>query len=193
MDLNFLSDAVFLERFSFAVHSERKVTAEVIEYVKEMDRRRSYLSLGYTSLFQFMTERLGYTPGSAQRRIDSARMLREIPELKETLESGELNLMQISTLARAVREKEKTTTVSAVEKREILEAIKSQNVLKSEQTIAHMLDVPVKNREIKRVQQDESVRMEITFSNEQMELFAQVKSLISHTHPNPSMVELLSI
>src|SRR4051812_13299129 len=107
MELKLMTDKTFLDNFSYLVKSERKITADLIEYVKEMDRRRLYLEMGFTSLFQFMTEHLGYTPGSAQRRIDSARMLRDVPELREKLASGELNLMQVSTLARAVREKEK--------------------------------------------------------------------------------------
>src|SRR3954463_5084668 len=119
MELKPMTDKMFLENFSSLVLNERKITADIIEYVREMDRRKLYLEMGFTSLFQFMTEHMRYTPGSAQRRIDSARMLRDIPELKEKLKSGELNLMQVSTLARAVREKEKTATVSVDEKREI--------------------------------------------------------------------------
>lgn len=190
MNLKSLSDKMFLESFSSAVSAERIVTAEIIEYVKEMDRRKLYLEIGFTSLFQFMTEHLGYTPGSAQRRIDSARMLRDVPELKDKLESGEINLMQVATLARAVREKEKTTTVTAAQKRDILATIESLDVVKSEQQIAQMLDVSIKTKEIKRFQKDESVRIEATFSKAQVELLDQVKSLISHTHLNPSFSEV---
>lgn len=191
MDFKTLSNFDLLNRLDTMVQAEKRLTAEIIEFVKEVDRRKLYLDLGYTSLFQFMTERLGYTPGSAQRRIDSARMLKDLPELKEQLKSGDLNLMQVSILARAVREKEKTSPVSVDQKREVLQAIQSQDILKSELTIAKMLDVPIKTKETKRLQQDESLRFEVTLSKSQAALLDQVKSLISHTHPNPDVAEIL--
>jgi hypothetical protein len=190
MDLRTLSDSVFLAQFNNVVQCERKISAEILEYVKETERRELFLTMGCTSMFQFLTEKMGYTPGSAQRRIDSARMMRDVPEIKEKIKSGELNLMQISMLAKAVREKQKITSVSADEKRQILEAIQSQDLVVSEKTIARMLDLPVQLKEKKRIQKNESVRMEVTFTKEQAALLDQMKSIISHTHTNPTLPEV---
>ena len=190
MDLKLFSDSVLLAEMKLKVETEKRTTAEIIEFVKEIERRRLFIKLEFNSLFDFMTGYFGYTPGSAQRRIDAARLLRDIPEVKADLESGELNLMQVSALARAVREKEKTASVSVEEKREIIETIKSQDLAKSETTIAKMLDVPIKTKETKRMQQDGSVRRELTFSKEQEELLEQVKSLMSHVNPNPTVPEM---
>jgi len=190
MDLKSFSDSDLLAEMKLKVETEKRTTAEIIEFVKEVERRRLFIKLEFNSLFDFMTEYFGYTPGSAQRRIDAARLLRDIPEVKRDLESGDLNLMQVSALARAVREKEKTTHVSIKEKREIIETIKSQDLAKSEATIAKMLDIPIKTKETKRIQQDGSVRRELTFSKEQEELLEQVKSLMSHVNPNPTFPEM---
>ena len=190
MDLKSFSDSVLLAEMKLKVETEKWTTAEIIEFVKEVERRRLFVKLEFNSLFDFMTGYFGYTPGSAQRRIDAARLLRDIPEVKEDLASGELNLMQVSALARAVREKQKTTNVSVDEKREIIETIKSLDLLKTEATIAKMLDIPIKTKETKRMQQDGSVRRELTFSKEQEELLEQVKSLMSHVNPNPTVPEM---
>ena len=190
MELKSFSDSVLLEQMKLKVETEKRTTAEIIEFVKEVERRKLFIRLEFNSLFDFMTGYFGYTPGSAQRRIDAARLLRDVPEVKQDLESGELNLMQVSALARAVREKEKTTSVSIDEKREIVATIKSLDLLKTEATIAKMLDIPIKQKETRRVQQDGSVRREVTFSKEQEELLEQVKSLMSHVNPNPTVPEM---
>lgn len=101
-----------------------------------------------------------------------------------------MNLTQVSTLARAVREKEKTEKVSASRKREILSAIKRQNSRATEKTVVQMLALPIIERESVRIQKDESVRHETTFNKEQEALLEEVKSLISHTHPNPSLAQV---
>jgi len=191
MDFSAFSDPALFSHLVSLLALEKKTLGEIVSAIKEVDHRRLYLSYGCDSLFQFLTEKLGYTAGSAQRRIDAARQLRALPELKSDLESGALNLMQVSAMARAVREREKTKSVSVSEKREILCAIKNQDVLTSELTIAQMLDIPLKTKETKRIQKDESVRMEITLSKEQAALFEEVKSLMSHSHPNPSAVEVM--
>jgi hypothetical protein len=190
--LNTLSEQALLEKLTNLVQSEKKMTAEIIEYISEVDRRRLYLKLGFTSLFQYLTESQGYTPGSAQRRIDSARLLAELPELKVEIEEGQINLMQISAMARSVREVKKTgRRVSATQKRDILNAIKQQDLPKSEQTIAEMLSITPKIQEKKSVQRDESVRLEMTFTKEQMALLEDVKHIISNKYPNPTWTEVI--
>ena len=87
------------------VRSERKITAEILLYIREVDRRQLYLEYSYTSLFSFLTVEIGYTKASAQRRIDSARLLNELPEMKKDLELGTLNLSQVSMVAQCIRQK----------------------------------------------------------------------------------------
>jgi hypothetical protein len=187
-----LTERALIEKLTNLVHAEKKMTAELIEYISEVDRRRLYLKLGFTSLFQYLTEALGYTPGSAQRRIDSARLLTELPEIKLDIEEGQINLMQISAMARAVREARKAgRQVDAGRKREILNAIKQQDLPKSEKTISEMLSIRPTTQEKKRVQGDESVRLEMTFTKEQIALLEHVKQTISHTHPNPTWTEVI--
>ena len=97
----------FFMNFKNLVSSKRKLTAEVLEYVKEADRRKMYLDFGYTSLFAFLTKELGYAAASAQRRIEVARLLKELPEIKLDLESGELNLTQVSLVAQNIKAAQK--------------------------------------------------------------------------------------
>lgn len=69
---------------------ERELLHEIILTIKEIDQRRMYLDLGYPSLFAYLVESVGYSAGSAQRRIDAARLLKEVPELGERIQAGKI-------------------------------------------------------------------------------------------------------
>lgn len=185
-----LTDAVLIERLEKLVSVERRTTAEILEVLKEVDVRRLYLGLGFTSLFAYLTDGLGYSPASAQRRIDSARLLRAVPEIKNDLETGELNLTQVSMLAQGLRQKN-SSSIGADDISSILTQIKNQDLRTTQQTIAQKLDLPLKDYEVQRVQKDQSTRLEVTFSQEETRLLQRVKELISHTHPNPTWAELI--
>ena len=129
-----ISSSLLIDRLKTLVQSERKITAEIIDVIREIDVRKLYLNSGHTSLFAFLTAEMGYSPGAAQRRIDTARMTRDIPEIKAALRSGNLNLTQVSKLAHCVRQKQREepgVSVSAQEKRELLQQV--QNLVEMSQ------------------------------------------------------------
>lgn len=190
-----LDSEELIHRLRSLVKSERKITSEVIEYVEEMDARKLYLEFGYTNSFSFLTRELGYSESAAMRRINAARFSRQIPEIKEAIEDGSLNLSQVSLLASSIRAKQKedpSNEVAIEERKEILEKLKSKDLKTSEKIIAKELDLPVQVKEKKHFQKDNSVRLEITLSEEQMRDLERVKELISHQNPNPTFAELVS-
>ena len=178
------------------VASERKITAEILLYIREVDQRRLYFDYSCTSLFDFLIREIGYSRASAQRRIDSARLLGEIPEMRTDLESGALNLSQVSLLAQCVRQKQKESPavkINCEEKSEILSLIKNKDFEASQKIIAQELDIEVKIFEKKRIQQDESVRYELTLSKEENETLIKARELCSHRNPGATMNELIVI
>jgi len=101
-----MANEPLLEQLGKLAKAERELTAEVIESIAEVKRRRLYISEGCTSLYDYLTRRLGYSPASAQRRIEAARILEDVPELKDDLKSGELNLSQVSVIAQGFRQQQ---------------------------------------------------------------------------------------
>lgn len=184
-----------IKRFGTLVQSERKLTAEIVEYIKEIDFRKIYLDLGYTSLFAYLTEGIGYTAASAQRRIDSARLLRDLPEIKNEIQSGKLNLMQLAVVAQSVRAKEKQdpVTVTNEDKREILRQVANQNLFETQATVSQLLDIQVVDTEKARAQRDGSVRLEMTITSNETQTLERVKELLSSTHPYLSNKDLLLV
>lgn len=193
MQFNKLKSDKLIASFLTLVRKEAKVTANIVDYIQEIDARRLYLHFGCTSLFQYLTEKVGYSVGSAQRRIDAARILHELPEVRECLHDGSLNLTQFSQMARAVREAERTKNVERSQKLEVMNAIKGCDTKTTEQILCMKLEIAPKAHEIVRVQADTSVRLETTLSKEQMALVERVKELVSHSHPNPTFAELLEV
>ena len=80
------------------VQKERELLAEILETIQEIDQRKLFLAMGFSSLFSYLTEFVGYSAASAQRRIEGARLLRQIPEISQKIESGELKLNQFHLL-----------------------------------------------------------------------------------------------
>lgn len=108
MDLKKLNESELDQRIKTLSQKERELLHEILLTIKEIDSRKTYLELGFGSLFDYLVQGVGYSEGSAQRRIDAARLLREIPEIADQIQSGELKLNQISMIQKAAREIYKT-------------------------------------------------------------------------------------
>ena len=79
---------------------ETLALADMLLLLGELDERRLYLELGYSSCYVYCTDALKYSDGGANRRIIAARPIRKYPNLYEMLQSGELSLAVICVFAR---------------------------------------------------------------------------------------------
>jgi hypothetical protein len=178
-----LSADDLLSRLQKLVQTERKITHAVVECINEIDLRKLHLARGYSSLFDFLTLSLGYTPASAQRRIDGARLLRQIPEVAGKLESGEINLSQVSLLQKSIRQFQATTSqkVTVSYKKELLDKIANQSFKNSEVALAKELNLPLPTLAQKtQHHKDESQSVTLHFTKDEMLILDQVKNLKSN-------------
>jgi len=184
---------LIVENLKQLVASERRITAQIIELIEEIDKKRIYLQLGFPNLYSFLTEHIGYTAASAQRRIEAARLLTAVPEVKEDLKSGSLNLSQVALVAQSLRQKQKeepALNFKPQDKKVLLESVKGLSLENSQRVISQTLDLEVKAHEKQKIQSDESVRVELTFTKAQSELLKKVKNLMSHVNPNPTTADV---
>jgi 5-methylcytosine-specific restriction endonuclease McrA len=86
------------------VRRENDALSDLLAHLAELDERRVYLDLGYTSLFAYCTEALGFCKSSAGRRIAAARVCRKYPEAFARVAQGELQLSVLSVLAQHLSE-----------------------------------------------------------------------------------------
>ncbi len=193
MNLKILSNETLNLNLKSLVKSERELLSEILWLIAEVDKRKLYLKLAYPSLFEYLTKELGYSFGSAQRRIDAARLMQDVPDLNHKLESGVLNLAQVSVLQKSLREKTKQTgmKITPVEKQNLMNAIEGKSIDQTQSLIAQSLEIQVKTAAKTLVQSDESVRLEVTLSKEQWEKLKQARELLSNSLPNGSWDQML--
>lgn len=97
--LGALSDRELLGNLQKFNQKECKLKVLVLLYLSEIDTRKLYLVMGYSSLFDFCTMHLRYTRATAARRIRSARAAAKYPEALELLLSGEINITTLSMIS----------------------------------------------------------------------------------------------
>jgi hypothetical protein len=103
MTLKKLTDQNLDKNLKELVVGEREILAEIVLHIIEVECRKLYLKFGYPSLFEYLTQHIGYANGSAQRRIDAARLAMVVPKVVDDLESGQLKLSQVSLLQKSFR------------------------------------------------------------------------------------------
>jgi 5-methylcytosine-specific restriction endonuclease McrA len=176
------------------VAEERKLTHQVLQIILEIDLRKLYLPMACSSLFDYLVREIGYTPASAQRRIDAARMMQQVPELGNKIENGTLKLTQVSQVQQVLRlaKKENKTQLLPSEKRDLLERLENKTGPESELILAKEFNLSPQTQFKQKIQKDESVRIELTLSKEQMETLDRAKELLSHALPGATFAEVIT-
>jgi hypothetical protein len=94
-----LGNDELLAALSGLVRREHDLMSDLLAHLAELDERRLYLELGFSSLFVYCTEALGFCKSAAGRRIGVARVCRKYPEVFARVARGELQLSVLSLLA----------------------------------------------------------------------------------------------
>lgn len=184
-NLKYIKNSELDLRMKSLARQERELLSAVLETIREIDNRKLFAEFGYPNLFLYLTDGIGYSAASAQRRIDGARLLNELPEVGNKIESGEIKLTQVSVLQKAVREMKRSRgiKIASSEKLELLETLSGKTHQETEKQVARFFDLPVVTTPREKVQADESVRLELTLTKEQAEKLKLAQALISHAIP----------
>lgn len=212
MNLKNISDQMLLEKTESLVRQERELLTQVLHHLREIESRRLFSSLGFRSLFDYAVKRLKYSEDQAARRISAMRLLKELPEIEQKIESGALtltNLGMAQTLFRHEQKKsvrpEKIKTVdkneeshcvghlSRSDKLSLLEQLEHKSKRQAEQIVLSQSSDPqmLKPDRIKTVTE---TKIEIQFVADQTLLnkIEKLKGLLAHSHPQISMAELMT-
>lgn len=199
INFKYVSNSELISRMEKLVRSERKITHLVLVHIAEVEARKLYADLGYDCMYTYLTRGLGYSESSAYRRLQSARFLKQLPEnagteVADRLEEGRLNLTQLSQVQKSVKESQKQGNKISTEKTlEILNKLENQNAFSTEKILAQEMGRPIQTQEKIRPQKDESVRLELTLTQEQFRDLEQAKSLLSHVCPEGSWSEVIAM
>jgi DNA-binding MarR family transcriptional regulator len=153
-----LEKSDLVKRTQDLVSLERKTTLELVEHLREIERRLLFLEYGYSSLFEFAVKHLGLSEGSAHRRISAMRLMRDVPEAKAKIESGEISLSNASQVQTAFR----VTHLKPEQKREALEKISGMTQKECQSALLELVPnaAPKEEVRIERCRKERKLRKE---------------------------------
>ncbi len=199
MNLKHLDNQSLVNKTKSLVLEEKKLTLEILHYLKEIQSRNLYLILGFSSLFDFATRALGYSASAAQRRIESMRLLNSVSDsvqIEEKVKTGELSL---STLAMTqsffkAEKKENRKIYTPEQKQEILNNLSGKSAREAEKELVKLSPNynPVQYQEREKQVSEDKILLQFTIDEELKLLLNQVKDLVACPQDrNPSLNTVL--
>jgi HNH endonuclease len=181
LNLSKIPDQELLSRLERLTKTERKITHLILWHILEVDTRKLYLKLNYDSLYKYLTQHLDYSESGAYDRMQAARLLKQIPEIATKIEDGSLNLTQLVKVEQSLKQEKKLGhDISKLQIKELIEKVENKNTFETEKIIACELNQTPKAYQKVKPQADESVRLEVTLTQEQYEHLKKAQSLMSH-------------
>jgi hypothetical protein len=186
MDLRNLTDESLDQNTLYNVKEELKYMTIVLHHLREVDRRRLYSKLKFQSLFDYATRRLGYSSDQADRRIAAMRLMNELPEIEERINSGALTLTNIG-MARTLFKKEK---FSKSDKLKFFNKIENKSVRETARLIATISPHALQRDQVRPGGENKD-EYKFLASPELREKLAKLRGILAHSHPEIGLGELV--
>ncbi len=192
MDITQLTDDELLTQVKKSAANERLASAQLVQDLAEVDRRFLFAKFGFDSLFRFCVVKLKMSDAQAARRVNAARLLQSIPQLKVQIETGEVAVTAASQLhSYCKREARAGNPVSSQKKNDLLEQIKSKSTRDVEKILAAKSSLPAslpKDREKTLTQ--EFTELRLIADCETMANVKRLREIWSHDAGSASLTEL---
>ena len=107
LPLSRLPDRVLLARTRQLVDRERHLHVDIIDHLREIEDRDLHLARGFSTLFDYSVNELGYSSGAAWRRTLAMRLCRRMGDVRERLQTGSLTLSTAAQLQSAFERQER--------------------------------------------------------------------------------------
>lgn len=194
--LDELIDEELLTETEKLVMDERRLLLDVLQHLREIQKRKLFSEIGYTSLHDYAVRHLKYSDDQAARRIAAMRLLTELPVLAPKVERGELSLTTMAMASRFFKEEEKSIEMSQERKIEVIEGIVGLSTREAERKlIASSVDpVAYRARVVESVRPVSNTENEvrIVLTDDVLEKINTLRGLLSHKRPGISISELIS-
>jgi hypothetical protein len=92
-----------LDQTNYIAEHEHEVTILALRHLREVDVRRLYADLNYSSMYAFCIKHLKYSESKTLSRLASARLMTELPEIEKQIENGSLNITNLWKVQSFVR------------------------------------------------------------------------------------------
>jgi HNH endonuclease len=192
MNLKSVSDSELLATTKRLATEERRIGIEVLHHLREIDARKLFASLGFSSLFSYCTTELGYSEGGAYRRISAMRLLRDVPEYESKLQSGVVSVATLSQVQSfLVQEKRQLgKTYSSEQKLELLAKVEGKSSQETERTLAAISPQSAREEKSRAINEEET-EIRFTADRELMRKLERLKKLLGHKPESLSYAGLI--
>jgi hypothetical protein len=192
--LKLLKDDELLKSTQALVQRERECLTQILRHLQEIERRKLFSDLRCGSLFEYAVRVLGYSEAAAGRRIAAMRLMREIPEVAEKIESGALNLAklcQAQTFFRGVLQAEPQQKLNTERKKEVLALIEEKTTRQAEKILLEMGGNKILPREQMKAVSAEHTEVRFLIDETLREKLAEVRSLLGPKGGHLGLAELM--
>ncbi|MAV91690.1 MAG: hypothetical protein CL676_09725 [Bdellovibrionaceae bacterium] len=200
MNLKELQDQDVLFQTKQMAQKERQLLTQILHLLREVERRKLFCDLGYKSLFEYTVKELKYSEGQAGRRIQAMRLLKELPQLEEKIETGALSLSNISQAQSYFREMNKLTNskpcagtpnltshsdlgkstrrhgISSTEKLELLQSLEHKSAREGQKILIRLNPDQSLPQERQRQISETHIELKFALSEKSLEKLEEVRS-----------------
>ena len=193
MNLEILSDDQLHQSNLNLAEENRRITLRQLEHLNETESRRLYSKFSCASLHAYCEQELKMDGGTASRYVSAARLLVELPEVKERILEGTTQMTSLSEAGVFFRKEQKNgQAYSLDEKRELVAKLNE----KSTREVARILISESSNPEIhlkeRLTPKTESItEIVMHFDRETIELLERAKEIWSHAMPNAKFADVV--
>jgi 5-methylcytosine-specific restriction endonuclease McrA len=172
---------------------EKKIGDAILVVLGEIQHRRIYSELGFSSLFEMLVKHFKLSESTAYQKINLIKLIKEVPAAKEALLDGSASVSNLVLAQTFINEKKKSEdkVMSPVEKKEIIDHIKNKSYKQAKEQLAILNPQQALVKYKIKVINGEQVNIQCTIDKGLQEKLNSIKNLISHKNPNPTMNELM--
>src|SRR5262245_37966680 len=189
-----LSAHDLLTQLRQSLGSERTALADFLVALAELDRRRLYVELGWSSAWDFCCRALGLSETATHYRLAAARQIQKQPELVDQIRSGRLCITTLAKLSRVMTDENRAALVaeaSGKPTRQVEQMVARLAPKPVPRDVIRRTDAPVSPQAQTQVLTETHLRKHLTVDVEFETLLAQARDALSHAMPGASEVDIL--
>ncbi len=195
MNIKNLSDTQLLEHLQRLFNYEKKLNQALLLAIMELNHRKIFLEMGYSSLFDMLVRHFRLSESSAYQKISTMKLMKSVPKTQEFIQNGDLSLtnaaMAQSFITKVEKNEEKKMTV--LEKQNIISAICHKTQKEAQAILADIHPVVLLPISVEKQITTNHTQIQILINQETNQKIQELKSLYSHQIPDGDLNQLFSL
>jgi hypothetical protein len=120
-----------------AARLDREAQLVTLAHLMEVESRRLFSKLGFSTMFSYAVQGLGFSEPAAGQRVQAMRLAQSIPLAHRKLQSGEMSISSAAMVQRFIRKEEKANqrVWSSDEKERMIAEVSRKSARETTQTL----------------------------------------------------------